>query len=163
LNTIYIKKDSPCLFLRLVDFKKNNFIQEHIKTLNSKKCVWLLKMGRPIKKEFIKNIIEQNGVLILKETARNGNKFYCCKISSNDPFSEKLIYPDYYNDLFEENSFTNIENLGNWFKITQIKELSDKDVKAFVTNTTGKDLYECGMKYTQVPQFYLHNNKNLEI
>lgn len=158
-----IKKDTPCIFVRLVDFEKNNYLLEHIKTLENNKYVNLLKMGKPIKKDFMDKIYKENGILILKETKRSGNNFYAAVIESGD--IDEYIYPEYYNEMFKIRNltleYTKIN--GFWFKIKKIIKMENEVVKNFVTISSNKNLLECGTRYNQVPQFYVKAVKDIEI
>ena len=159
-----ILKDTPCLFVRLVDYKKNDFIEEHIKVFNNNGVVWLLKMGKPAKADYIKEVIKNGGGLITKSTAKNGSKFYFCNILEyND--NEELIYPEYYNEIFENEYYQQeeIKSIGTWFKITNIIEISDEIVDKFATISTNRSLLECGKKFNQVSQMHIKATVEIEI
>ena len=159
-----VKKDIPCIFIRLIDYRKNNFVEEHIKSYKEKGYVWLLKMGKPANEKYMKEVYESGGGLILKETARNGNKFYYCELE-NEPDCKDLYYPDYYDEIFKDMycSKDKIKNLGTWFKITSINPLTDKQVECFKTISTGKTLLECGRKFNQVSQMHVKSDVDLEL
>ena len=159
-----IKKDTPCLFIRLGDYNKNDFLEEHLKTLKEKGEVWLLKMGKPVKENFIKYVAEQKGGLILKSTSKHGNKFYYC-IFEPDDFMDKKIFPDYYNDIFNDNYYfkSNLSELETWFKIKKIIYLNNEQVEKFKTISTDRSLYECGLKYHQVSQMHVKASCDINI
>ena len=159
-----ILKDTPSLFVRLVDYKNNNFIEEHINVFKNKGVVWLLKMGKPAKTVYVKEVLKKGGGLIIKSTAKNGSKFYFCEIKEFDE-SEKKIYPDYYNDIFENENYQKeeIHSIGTWFKITNILEISDDLVNKFVTISTNRSLLECGKKFNQVSQMHVKANEDIEM
>lgn len=159
-----IKKDSKSLFIRLVDYKRNDFAEEHYKTFLEHKKVWILKMGRRLNEEFIKDVIKDDGCLIIKSTARNGNQFYICKLNELNQ-DEEYIYPEYYNELFEENSYelSGIKRLGTWLKIVDMKKIDRNTVEKFETISTKRSLYECGTKFNQVSQIYVTSKENIEL
>lgn len=159
-----IKKDVPCIFIRLVDYNKNNFIEEHIKAFKKKGYVWLLKMGKPTKDSFMKEVLKSGGGLITKATARNGNQFYYCEVESCTP-DDSLYYPDYYKEIFENGFYTesDITKIGSWFKIKSINPLSDKQVDNFKTISTNRSLLECGKKFNQVSQMHVKSDKDIEL
>lgn len=159
-----IKKDTPCIFIRLVDYNKNNFIEEHIKAYEKKGYVWLLKMGKPTKDSFLKEVIKNGGGLITKATARNGNQFYFCELESIEP-DDTLYYPDYYNEIFSDGYYDedSITKIGSWFKLKSIKPITDKQVEIFKTISTNRSLLECGKKFNQVSQMHVFAEKDIEI
>ena len=159
-----IKKDVPCIFIRLVDYNKNNFIEEHIKAFEKKGYVWLLKMGKPTKEDFMKEVLKSGGGLITKATARNGNQFYYCEVESCKP-DKTLYYPDYYNEIFDNDYYdkNEIENIGSWFKLKSIHPITDKQVENFKTISTNRSLLECGKKFNQVSQMHVKSEKDFEI
>lgn len=157
-----IIKDTPCLFIRLIDYKKNNFIEEHMKTFKENGIVWLLKMGKPAKETFIKDVIKNGGYLITKATARNGNDFYICKIEEYSS-DEIPVYPNYYKEIFEDGYYdtNDILKLGTWFKIVELEKVEDKIIDKFVTISTGRSLLECGKKFNQVSQMHVKAKEDI--
>lgn len=159
-----VLKDSKSIFVRLIDYKKNDFALEHYNVLKKNKKVWMLKFGKPIKESFIEEVIKTKGYLITKSTARNGSQFYICKIEKIDE-TENYIYPDYYNEIFKENSYelNEIKNIGYWIKIIDMKPIPKEIVEQFVTISTKRSLYECGTKFNQVSQIHVEALKDFEI
>jgi hypothetical protein len=159
-----IEKDSKHIFIRLIDYKKNNFMEEHLKAFEKKGYVWILKMGKPSKIDYLKEVIENKGGLITKSTARNGNKFYYCKLDSYTP-DKTLYYPEYYKEIFEDGYYdiSKPDSLGTWFKVTSITEIPDSTVNKFVTISTERSLLECGKKFNQVSQMHVKAKENIKI
>ncbi len=159
-----ILKDTPCIFIRLIDYKNNDFAKEHYNVFMKNKKVWLLKMGKTVKEEFIKTVIEKKGVLITKSTARNGNQFYICKIEKINEL-EDYIYPDYYKELFKEMSIDkdSIKSCGYWFKITDMKKVEHSLIDKFETISTHRSLLECGTKFNQVSQMHVVPNTDIQL
>ncbi len=159
-----IVKNSPCIFVRLIDYKGNDFAKEHFDVFKKNKKVWLLKMGKTVKDNFVSEVIENNGVMITKSTARNGNQFYICKIEKVDDM-EEYIYPEYYNDIFYDMSIDarEIKKYGYWFKIVDMKPVDQKIVDKFETISTGRSLLECGLKFNQVSQIHAISKEDLSI
>lgn len=157
-----IKKNTNNIFVRLVDYNKNDYLEEHLKIFSKNGYVWLLKMGKNVSPDFLNEVIKNNGGLIIKKTAKNGNDFYFCKFESNK-YDESTVYPEYYNEIFNEYATSNKSSLGTWFKITEMKKLKVPDVKKFKTISTGRDLYECGTKFNQVSQMHVVLEQDLNL
>lgn len=160
-----LKQYTPHLFLRLNNFEEYNFIDEHKKLIESKGYVWLLKIGKTINQEFVKKIIEEGGGIILKSSAKNGNKFYYCDLLSNDINSEnKIVYPEYYNEFFEYEAY-NLEDLkktGYWFKITNMRDITEDEVYKFRICKSHKPMLDSAL-YTRVVHMYVENDRDMKI
>lgn len=144
-----IKNGTHHIFLRLNDFRGNNYIEEHRNVIGKYGYTWLLKMGKTINKEYLENIIEEKGGVILKSSAKRGNKFYYASLESTDiSKDDKLIYPEYYEEYFnyEHYSLEKVITEGHWFKINDMIELSDENVNKFVINKGRKPMYECAIE-----------------
>ena len=159
-----VLKDTPHIFIRLNDFEGNNYIEEHIKVEKKYGYTWLLKVGKTINKNYLNEIIEKKGGIILKSSVKRGNQFYYCDLMSIDPTNEELVYPDYYNEYFVYGGYenSNIKEIGYWFKIKNIREISDDLVSNFVINKGGKQMMDCA-KFTRVVHMYIRNTKDISI
>ena len=160
-----IKKGTPHIFLRLNDFNNNDYIQEHRKVIDKYGYTWLLKMGKTINKEYLNDIIRQNGGLILKSSAKRGNKFYYAEVISIDISNEEeIIYPEYYNEYFDYENYTieQVKKDGYWFKITGIVDVDDEFIDNFIINNGGKPMFECALE-TRVVHMYISNKKETSL
>ena len=139
-----IPKTTPCLFLKLANYDNYNYIEEHKKKLDEYGEVWILKTGRLINRDFIQEVIEHNGGLILKTPSRVDNKYYFCKLESNEP-NESIIYPEYYDEYlkYEGLNFKTTLTNENWFKITSMIELHQSDVEKIIIRKTQRKITEC--------------------
>lgn len=160
-----IKKRIPHIFLRLNDFNNNDYIQEHRDVINKYGFTWLLKMGKTINKDYLNDIVEKKGGLILKSSAKRGNKFYYAEVVSTDiSKEEKMIYPEYYNEYFDYEYYTieQAKQEGYWFKITNIIEVDDEFIDNFIINNGGKPMLECALE-TRVVHMYISNKKDVSL
>lgn len=162
----HLKKETPHLFLRLNNFENYNFIEEHKKVMDKYGYVWLLKIGKTINQEFVKKVIAEKGGIILKSSVKDGNKFYYCDLLSNEvPENDKeLIYPNYYNEFFEYEAY-NLEDLkksGYWFKIANMREITEDDVYNFRICKGHKPMLDCAL-YSRVVHMYVENRNETDI
>ena len=160
-----IKKDTPCVFLRIPNFnRKTDIIEEHKKVLKDNNKVFLMKMGRGIKESFLESIYEEKGFVILKNASRYGNKFYLCNIEKINE-NEKYVFPDYYNDIFDgmRISLEKAKKDSLWLKVVSMIEVDDYVIDNFKTLTNKKSIYECAMKLFQVSIMYGTAEKEIEI
>lgn len=131
-----LKKGTPILFLRLSNYKGNNFVIEHKKIIKENKFTWMLKLGRKIDKSYLKKVIECNSGIIIKESGKTNYNFYFCKLESVN-YDDSLVFPEYYYDYLN-NQFFDIDYAqkeGNWFKITSISKIEEKDIDKIVISS----------------------------
>lgn len=161
-----IKPETPHLFLRLNNYNGYDFIKEHKNCIDKNGYVWLLKVGKTINRDFIKSIIEKNGGIILKSSAKDGNKFYYCNLLDYEiPKNDKeFIFPEYYKEFFDYEGYNlnDLKNTGYWFKISEIKEIDRKIVDSFVICNGKKPMLDVAL-YTRVVHMYIENSKEIEI
>ena len=161
---VKIKKGTPCLFLRVSDFKRYNFIEEHLKVLKENNYVWLLKFGKNVKSDYLNKLKETNGGLILKSSPKNGNKFYYC-LYDNVEVDDSLLYPDYYDEVFEHENYS-IDDLiktQSWFRIIKIIPIPEKELKKIETTSSHKLLCESALKCHQVSQIKAEVTEEINI
>lgn len=158
-----IKRETPVLFVRISDYKKYNYVEEHKKVLDKNGYVWLLKIGKKSNENFVKKVLENGGGLIIKSTAKHGHNFYYCTFTTNK-VDDSLLYPDYYNEIFDD-EYYDLEELKkscSWFKIEKMVPLSEEQVKKFVVIKTRRNLLECGTMF-RVNQMYLEADEDIII
>lgn len=159
-----IEKGTPCLYIKITNYDKKNYVIEHKNALEKKGYVWLLKMGQKVKESFLKEIIKKDGVLILKSSPKNGNKFYLCKFDSFK-VDDTLYFPDYYNEILR-NLYCSLDELkeeASWFRLTRIEEVDNDIIKKFSTISTKKDLYTVALRAKQLSQMYVEANEKIII
>lgn len=158
-----IKKETPCLFLRIPSFYRNlDVIEEHLKVYKEKKEVWIMKMGKKPNEDFIKEIINKNGGIIFKKASKFGNNFYFGKLTSIRPNENNIVYPDYYNEIFNNmNRSLNVSfDDSVWFKVTDICELTKEEVDNFVTKKE-TSLYDAATHLFQVAYMYVSSKNEI--
>ena len=160
-----IKKDTPHLFIRLNNYEHFNFIDEHKKCLEDKGYVWILKIGKTINRNYINDIIESGGGLIIKSTKKDGNQFYLCRVLSANPEDDKeLYYPEYYNELFyyEGYNLNDLKRNAYWFKIDSMIPIDYNIVDKFVVGKFNKRLTSLALE-TRVVHMYTKNKEDITI
>ena len=161
-----IKKNTPCLFLRIPAYTRSlDVVGKHVEKFNKENDLWILKMGKKPDEKYLKEIIEKDGGLIIKSQSKFNNKYYFCKLESINPLNSiNMSYPDYYNEIFD-NMGLNIEDTFNdsiWFNVSSMVEVSDNLIRNFYT-AKEKNLYECASHLFQVSYMYVKPNKDISI
>lgn len=133
--------DAPYLFLRMSNFNDNDFINEHSKIIKDNGYVWVLKMGRKINKEYLKEIIKNQTGLIIKKPSRSDNRLFYCKLESID-YDNSNLFPDYYYDFLSYNGYklSDLNNNSSWFKISEISLIPNDIIDNFVVSKNENDL-----------------------
>lgn len=158
-----IKKDSRFLFIKLLDYKEYNFVEEHQKVINKEGYVWVLKLGRKINKKMMEELKDFNGDIIFKSSKRNGNKYYYCHVVNEAKVNKNPLVPQYYLELLDYEGYTlddALEN-GDWFKIDSIKEIPDNMIKNIKSIRSGNDLTISSK--ARSPYVYMTNTENIQI
>lgn len=158
-----IKEDSTCLFLRVPDYKNYNSIEEHIKKINECGYVWMVKLGKYPRRDYLKRFMHDGGILILKTTPKNNNKYYAFKVSSLIPENE-LIIPNYYKDLFEDEGYdiSMLKNTHLWLQLDWYKEISEDKLNNYVTLST-KNAFSSAILHSRAPLIYGISSKQFEL
>ena len=159
-----INKGTPCLFLRISDFKKYNFLEEHKKILDKEGFVWLLKFGKNVKPDYLKELKNNKGGLILKSSPKNGNQFYYCLFDKTE-VDDSLKFPNYYNEVFEHENYylEDLVKTQSWFRITKMFPIDDNLLKNIETCSSHKLLKESALKCHQVSQIKAEVIKDIEL
>lgn len=158
-----INKDRPCLFIRLTNYEDYSFIKEHEKVIKEKGHVWILKIGQKVNPTYLKKVIEEHGLLIMKTPAKEGHKFYACELKDIEPKNID-VYPDYYKEFLYFNGFDldTFKEVGYWFMVEKMKHISDDIVEKFLVSSTKSNLLKVG-KETRVVQMYVEPKEDVVI
>lgn len=158
-----IKKNTPCMFIRVPDYKNYNAIDEHIKILKTNEYVNMIKLGRYPNADIINKITEKSGVIILKTTPKNGNRLFICIVDLKNG-KNNINIPQYYEELFEEENYSMSELLKNyfWIKILNIYEVDKSVLDKFETYSTKKKLTDAIFN-SRAPQVYGECIESFEI
>lgn len=116
------------LVLRFNDYKNNDFILEHRRIVEKNGAVWFLKLGKPVPRKALEDILLGTGGLILKAPKARGGKFYYCKMldARNSKPDSDMIYPEYYKEMMDDLFWFSFE--GTWIKINGFRELNDSEI-----------------------------------
>ncbi len=164
MHTKKVLAKTPHLFIRLNDFADYDFIEEHQKVIQKKGYTWLLKMGKSINQKFIEALYKNESAIILKTSAKKGNKFYYCKLLNKELKEEKISFPDYYKEYLENDfiSFEEALNNGFWFKVESITLMSYECANRFEIISSKKNMVDCAIS-TRVVHMYVENKEYIEI
>lgn len=153
-----VKENTDILLFRFSNYRNNSFLLSLEEILQQKGYVWVLKSGRKSDNKKILQILEQGGWFVLKEPKSDGGKYF---ISKFDEYTEDIPddknFPGYYNDIISENGFQ-----GQWFKLTLIKELSNKDVLNLKIAKTEKSVIEV-IQNTRTAVMFTKNKSIIKI
>ena len=116
------------LVLRFNNYKNNDFIVEHKKIIDKNGAVWLLKLGKPVPKKALEEILLNTGGLILKAPKARGGNFYYCKMldARNSRPDSNMKFPEYYKEMMDDLFWFSFE--GTWIKINGFRELNDSEI-----------------------------------
>lgn len=140
-----IKKNSRMLLLRYSNYRKNDFIQEHISCINKDGHVWMLKTGKHLQLEKVRTVLGDDGFLILRAPKSAGGEYYFAHVIDifNGEVKKEMIFPEYYKDLIMDDKFWMVDSLdGTWFKIDRIEKLPEEGVEKLRLISNGKTVEE---------------------
>lgn len=147
------------LLFRFSNYGKNKFIDEHIKVLNDKGFVWMMKIGKRTNVDKINEILRQGGYLVLKSPVRDGEKYYLAQFTEVKECEPDEEYaPEYYSDIYQDE----LLNGGTLqiFKIKRIEELNEKMVKHLRLKLNGRLVADV-IKETRTSVMFIENDKEL--
>lgn len=128
---IHVEPNSYNLLLRYNNYKKTDFIQEHLACLKSTDHVWILKTGKQLPQAKIKMVLDNGGVVILRAPQSAGGKYYLAHIveSFNGDPSPDMEFPEYYYDMLDDENLWTVESVsGTWFKVDQIEDMPEEAI-----------------------------------
>lgn len=160
-----IKEDTEMLLFRYSNFSKHAFLPELEAVIKEKGAVWMLKAGKRSSFSRLEEIRKNGGWLVLRAPKSDGSKSYIAKyieVSEEDPADG--CYPEYYEDILfgEDDKFLDIAPTFQWFKLTLIKELSEKDANKLVVAKTGKSVNEV-IVTTRTAVMFIKNSADIKI
>jgi hypothetical protein len=120
-----IRKNQKYLVLRVGEYKRHSFINEHKAVIATYGYTWMLKLGKPIPERAINETVSANGVVIIRTPKKSGGKLYVCECTGSrngEPLPD-YVFPDYYTALFSDYYW--ISKVGSWFCIKSISELEE--------------------------------------
>lgn len=158
-----IKENSSCLFLRVPDYKNYNSIEEHIKKINEYGYVWMVKLGKYPRRDYLKLFMQDGGILILKTSPKYNNKYYVFKVGSLIPENE-LIIPNYYKYLFKDEGYdiSMLKSTHLWLRLDWYKEISEDILNNYVTLST-KNKFSNAILHSRAPLIYGISLKQFEL
>lgn len=160
-----IKKETPHIFVRISDYEKYDYIEEHNNILKKEGYVWLLKIGKTINRKYLSDVVKSNGGIILKTTAKKGNKFYYADLLDTDINNDdNPIYPKYYDEYLYYSGYdiSYAKENGFWFKISNLREISNDIVSKFILNGNKKEMLDYAIN-TRVVHMYVSNKEDINI
>ena len=137
-----IKNNQKFLFLRTSNFNNFDFIEEHNKIIKNNGYVWILKTGRKIDPNYLRELINEDSGIIIKKSSRTDDRLFYCKLESID-YDNSNVFPDYYFDYLTYNGFRiNDINRNNscWFKISNISLIPNDIAEKLVVSKNNNKL-----------------------
>jgi hypothetical protein len=158
-----INKDSKHLFLRLSNFFEYDSVEETKKSFAKNGYIWILKTGRKPSNEFLDDVINSNGGIILSNSSRKNKKYYYCKLDTYNPRNEKIVYPSYYDEYLQYENYSFNETIKNetWLKISSFIELTENEAEQFLTIKSNRKITECIQ--SRAVYMYLYCNNILKV
>lgn len=157
-------KISECtkhILIRYSNYKKYDFIEEHLKIIGEYGYTWLMKSGRKINPQFIANVKAGKGGLILKSPIKAGNSFYYCELVRS--LADNIdYYPEYYVEFMKENGISNVAEAGTWFKIKSIQKLDDQYIDDFLLLKNQKKIKDVISK-TRTAVMFIENQQEIPL
>lgn len=133
------------IVLRINYFKDYDFIAEHNKILDAQQSVWLLKIGRKIPEGRMRELLENQGTLVLKADKKHGGIYYETKVFDyyyGEP-KKTMNHPNYYQQLIDTLAYTRDVSVdGTWIKIGIIHKMNENRVRRMILEKTGEPIYE---------------------
>lgn len=159
-----IKKNTNMLLFRFGNYKKNDFIESHMKVIDKDGYVWLLKLGKRTSIDRLNEILNAGGWIVLRSPKADGSKSYIARFSE---FSEEepsdMIYPSYYNDILGDDSddgYYEGSRVCQWFRVDMIKPIEETSV--FIMSKTGKAVDEV-IETTRTAVMFVKNISDISI
>lgn len=151
-----IKKDERLLVLRIGEYKKYSFIDEHANVIRKHGFVWMLKLGKAIPNGALDNTIGINSVVLLREPKRVGGKLFLCKCTEyrNGEVLPNYLFPTYYEEMFSEYYW--LSSSGTWLCLTSIIPLDEEYYDTLVMAQSGKPLIQV-LNETRTSMMYVKN------
>lgn len=158
-----IKNNQKFLFLRMSNFQNFDFFEEHNKIIEEKGYVWILKMGRKIDKNYLKELIKNDSGIIIKKPSRLDDRLFYCKLESID-YDNSSIFPDYYYDYLTYNGYK-VSDLTNnnscWFKISEISLIPESIADSLVVSKNNNSLKNAAIN-SRTPYIFCNYLKGSE-
>lgn len=138
-----IKENTPMILFRYNNYKKRDFIKEHKNVLKNNNYVWLLKLGKKSNVKKIEDIKNHGGYLLLRAPKSDGGKTYITKfIDTSESEPKDGVYPEYYNEILDEDNYIYWDKSLQWFKIKLIKEFNNENMEKIVLSNGKKPVNE---------------------
>lgn len=150
------------LVLRYNEFRQYSFISEHESIINKNGCVWMMKFGRSIPDKSIKNVIDESGLIILKEPKKSGGKYFCAHVCEyrNVNTCRTDSSPHYYYELLS--SMEDNNEIRTWLRIDELCEIDQDIVDEFYLTSNGRKLKDV-IGETRTSAMYVQCDRKYEL
>lgn len=160
---IHIKSNTHLLLLRFNNYKKYSFLDEHLRYVKDDGSVWMLKIGRKIPEAKIQDVLNQGGILILKEPKIDGGKYYVAHIKEYlyGAATYEMSFPEYYYEMADDEMIWNMEEglFGTWLHVDQIEPLPKDFVPNLKLLSNGKDVEDV-LSHTMSSMMYIQSKQD---
>lgn len=157
-----IEKNQKCLVIRVSNFKRYNFIDEHKELVERDGFTWMLKCGKRIPEKALSEIQRSGGHLIVKTPKKQDEAYYyahLCNFSNDEPPS-RLSYPKYYEEIVQENEENSLS--GTWLKIDSLEVIGSQLIDHFRLVSNSHQLRDV-VQATRTPFLYVISDEHLSI
>ena len=130
------------LLLRFSNYKHFDFVGCHKELIQIHGFTWMMKVGKQLPQSSVCPVLKDGGCLILKAPKASGGDLFTATIQEfyNGAPPKDMIYPRYYQEMKEDEDLWMLDSslTGSWFKITDLKKLSDDDAAKLRLISNGK-------------------------
>lgn len=163
MSNFVINQEEKALLIRFKNFKNKDFVYEHNQKLDQNGRVWMVKLGRHVVEEKLKQVLSESGILILKAPKSIGGKYYCTYIY--DYYyglpNKNFNFPSYYDELLSERLYWTDNSLnGTWIHIGKIVELRNSDAQQLYLISNHKKVTDV-LNHTMSSVLYVQSSKKI--
>ena len=154
-----LKAEESVLLIRVNDFEKYSFVDEHKKILKEHKNIWMLKTGRHLADRALR-CLNNTGWLILKEPKKSGDKYYICTVdaANTGSINNNYIFPSYYEEMADNG--TPLQ--GTWICISSLIAIPEEIVDKIELSKSHKKVKDV-VNATRSPILYVESKTDLLI
>lgn len=157
-----IEANTGFIVVRISQYGKINSFQEHLTICSQEGGVWFLKLGRKIPGKSLNKIINNGQIVLLKEPKKTCERYMVAKLLKYHlgyP-TEDMVYPKYYDAVFEENSVVSSDR--TWLYFTELKLFPIEKVENILIQKSKKKMTDI-INITRTTVLYVESQVSLSI
>lgn len=158
---MHIEANKNLLLFRYSNYRRTDFIGEHLQVIHKYGYTWLVKAGKRTSVEKIKKMMSDGGFVILKSPTKDGNKYYaavCTEFLEDTPKEGEpfpLYYNDFLNDLYDVTTY-------QWFKVVDIYRIKEDQVDGMVLHQSNRKIVDV-LGTTRTAVMFLNSTKDIQL